>query len=183
MQNIEDDPDRGADHENDVEELPAYRPYVEKPVQVQDNSLEVPASSIPDHVIQSLRDDAQAYKDQALDPESDPHGTNFVVRYMARIEILEAYQFMGNLGKAPTWVDKNWLGSADEGPTLNVTDVKDRFLGTAKRGDWIVRQNTLIDDATSPGGTSVLPDHVAVIPASEFNRLYKLVPVPNNPRE
>lgn len=138
-------------------------------------------ASVPPDAWQSLGDAAT----QAIASHKDARGRDRIVRYAARIEILQAYQFDGRLWDAPAWVDKNWLAWADAdpnspvrgeaGPALDVIDGR-RHVGTARKGDWVVRQTTTMDDKHSPTGLSTVHDHLAVIPADEFSRLYLPIP-------
>ena len=115
---------------------------------------------------------------KAIAGHKDARGRDKIVRYAARIEILQAYQFDGRLYDAPDWVDKNWLSwveadnfGREAGPSLDVMDGR-RSVGTARKGDWVVRQTTTMDDKHSPTGLTTVHDHLAVIPRDEFTRLY-----------
>lgn len=131
------------------------------------------AGDTTDHAWQSLGDAAAS----ALASHRDARGRDHIVRYAARIEILQAYQFDARLHDAPEWIDRNWLAWADRdgnheaGPALDVLDGT-RSVGTARKGDWVVRQTTTMDDKNSPTGLSTIHDHLAVISEHEFSRLY-----------
>lgn len=72
------------------------------------------------------------------------------VRYEARIQILEAWQYLNSLTNAPDWVDRNWIGyaEADEanklpaGPAIRVPTAAGIVL--ARRGDFICKQEVRI---------------------------------------
>lgn len=94
-----------------------------------------------------------------------------VVRYVARVEIREAWQFNANLAAAPSWVDRNWL-AWDDGAAVRVVRPDGSLIGVARVGDWIVRQNTSVD---GPDGDAIkVMDQMAVIPGPEFARLYRI---------
>jgi hypothetical protein len=80
------------------------------------------------------------------------------VRYEARISIVDAYQYPGNLKDAPGWVDRNWAAYADNfdplrqlepGPALRVPTYRgDTVL--CRVGDYVARQEVKLT-ADQPG--------------------------------
>lgn len=98
-----------------------------------------------------------------------------VTRYENRIHMVDAYRFDGRLHAAPDWIDRNWLASADGAAALNVSvfvDGKDYEIGVAKIGDYVCRQNNIVDDPKAPGGRREVQGQLVVVPRDEFNRLY-----------
>lgn len=55
-------------------------------------------------------------------------------KWRSRVTIGAAWQYDGQLHKAPPWVDRNWA-AWDDGPAINVPDV-----GMVRKGQWIVMQ-------------------------------------------
>lgn len=127
----------------------------------------------------------QAATETALKALPDPSGKDEIVKWAARIEVLQAYKFDGVLHSAPKWIDRNWLAwdegsftegaQRDAGPALNVSRADGSHVGMVRKGDYVCRQNTTVDDPNAPGGLRMLPDHLAVIPAAEFERLFRPV--------
>lgn len=77
-------------------------------------------------------------------------------KYESRITVVEAWQYAGQLGSAPDFVDKNWLGYAQDdtlrqipaGPCLRVpTGTGDEVV--CRIGDYIVQQEVKIDSNIS----------------------------------
>lgn len=128
----------------------------------------------------------EALPDRDLDT-GQPSGKDVIVKWAARIEVLQAYKFDGKLAAAPLWIDRNWLawdeggglgeGGRDvrrePGPALNVTRADGSHVGTCLKGDYVCRQNTTVDDPEVTGGLRMLPDHLAVVSAAEFERLFR----------
>jgi hypothetical protein len=75
------------------------------------------------------------------------------LRYESRIEILDAFQYPGNVAKAPVWVDRNWIGWADmddtrgipAGPCLRVPTFRGDVV-LCRPGDYVCRQSVKITD-------------------------------------
>jgi len=72
-------------------------------------------------------------------------------RYVARIEILDTFQYAGTLTGAPDWIDRNWTAYADQdetrtpplpgGPALMVPGA-----GLCRRGWYVVREAVTVED-------------------------------------
>jgi hypothetical protein len=70
-------------------------------------------------------------------------------RYEARITILDAFHYPGNLKGAPEWVDRNWVGYGDDDPLRGITagpclrvpkhNVHEDVV-LARIGDYVTRQ-------------------------------------------
>lgn len=85
-------------------------------------------------------------------------GSGGAVRYEARIQILEAYQYPGNLKGAPDWVDRNWAAYASDydplrgiepGPALRVpTRSGENVL--CRPGDYVVTQSVTLMHGIEP---------------------------------
>jgi hypothetical protein len=69
------------------------------------------------------------------------------IRYEGRIRIVDAFQYTGQLDKAPRWVDRNWLAwgehdplrSIDAGPALRVPLMSGQHA-ICRIGDYVVQQ-------------------------------------------
>lgn len=92
-----------------------------------------------------------------------------VVRYEGRIRILEAFQYLGRLDSAPTWVDRSWLGYSDyddlrkiePGPCLRVPLMSGQNA-ICRIGDFCVQQEVVLQQG-------MLSDvRVEVWPKEEF---------------
>lgn len=102
------------------------------------------------------------------------------VRYESRISIVEAWQYPGNLTGAPAWIDRNWIGYADEddlrgipaGPCLRVPSVADASAVVLCRvGDYVAMQSVQL----APDAVIV---RVEVWAQEQFQKLF--IPVANN---
>lgn len=63
-------------------------------------------------------------------------------KWRSRIAVGMAYQYNGELHKAPEFIDRNWA-AYDNGPALNIPGA-----GIVRRGQWVVVQNVLNEDDT-----------------------------------
>lgn len=79
--------------------------------------------------------------------------------YTSRIEIMDAWQYTGLVGDAPEWVDRNWVGYADQpdlirdippGPCLRVPTYRGDVVVT-RPGDYIVQQTMKSTDKDASG--------------------------------
>jgi len=93
------------------------------------------------------------------------------VRYMHRIHVVDAYQFDGRVAAAPDWVDRGWLAYND-GVALLVPVAPMGTSAWCNIGDFVVRQNVLVDTAD---GVGWLNGETAVVTRAEFDRLYRKV--------
>lgn len=79
------------------------------------------------------------------------YSSGTVVRYEGRIRILEAFQYLGRLDSAPTWIDRSWLGYADfddlrkiePGPCLRVPLTTGQNA-ICRIGDFCVQQEVVL---------------------------------------
>lgn len=100
------------------------------------------------------------------------------VTYESRIRILDAWQYSGQVAGAPDWIDRNWIGWADEDPVrrMEASPCLRVPLGNAsvlcRPGDYVVRQSTLFDN-----GLERL--EIEVWERAQFQRLFLAVPKPN----
>jgi hypothetical protein len=81
------------------------------------------------------------------------------VRYESRITIVDAFQYPGSFAGAPDWIDRNWLGFADDdplrgipaGPCLRVPSPADpNEVVLARVGDYVARQSVLLAEGQMP---------------------------------
>ena len=78
-----------------------------------------------------------------------PSPTGQITGYESRIQILEAFQYLGSLSKAPPWIDRNWIGFADYDevrkleacPCLRVPLEGAQTMKICRMGDYVVRQS------------------------------------------
>jgi hypothetical protein len=71
-------------------------------------------------------------------------------KYVQRIDVLEAFQYVGTLKDAPPWIDRNWTSYAgydevtkeEPGPALKVPG-----LGLCRKNWFIVQQAVRLDEA------------------------------------
>lgn len=93
----------------------------------------------------ALPDPAGSPASAALTGEILPRNS----RYESRITILDAFHYPGSFREAPDWVDRNWLGYADDdpvrgivaGPALRVpTHNRHGDVVLARVGDYVTRQ-------------------------------------------
>lgn len=188
-------PYRPPPPDEEVEEMPAYKPTPTTPTTLQLAPEEAQDALEPELPLPApeMHQRLQAASAAALSALPDPTGQDQIVKWAARIEVLQAYQFRGALHSAPAWIDRNWLswdggggiGEAGDdvrrepGPALNVTRKDGSHVGMCLHGDYVCRQNTTVDDPEVPGGLRMLPDHLAVVPKAEFERLFRPVKLPN----
>lgn len=79
------------------------------------------------------------------------------IRYEGRIRVLDAFQYNGDLSKAPEWVDRNWLAYGDHdplrgiepGPALRVPLPSGQHV-MCRIGDYVVQQSVRLT-ADHPG--------------------------------
>lgn len=111
--------------------------------------------------------------DVVFEPANYPPLTG-TIRYESRIQILDAFQYPGSLVSAPAWVDRNWIGWANDqddlrgiepGPCLRVPLISG-LVGICRIGDYVARQETrLVVD--QPGEI-----RVEVWPQEQFAKMF-----------
>ena len=109
---------------------------------------------------------------------NDRPSTGLLASYESRIQILDAWQYWGQLKGAPAWVDRNWVAwgdhdpvrEIDPGPALRVP-VSSGDNVMCRIGDYVCRQSvTLHPDAP--------PDiRVEVWDRNQFEKLF--IPAPS----
>ena len=81
------------------------------------------------------------------------------VRYESRIQIIDAWQYPGNVANAPAWVDRNWIGFGDDdplrgieaGPCLRVPSASDpNEIVLCRIGDYVAQQSVTLSPDASP---------------------------------
>jgi len=98
----------------------------------------------------------------AVVPPNRPRQVEFLPpgqRWETRIEVIEAYQYPGNLATAPEWIDRSWIGYADPdivrgipaGPCLRVPtfgpgDASGALAVEVRVGDYVVQQEVKFPD-------------------------------------
>jgi hypothetical protein len=124
-----------------------------------------------------------------LSPGRLPDGST--ITFESRVTVIDAWKYPGSLKDAPDWVDRNWIGWADNRPallvpthpnTLVTSRLPDGSIATnspsiAHPGDYIVRQKVRLAHDVSP---SRLPDgsiaddqlKIEVWPADDFEKLF-----------
>jgi len=107
-------------------------------------------------------------------------------RYESRIRILDAWQYTGSVATAPAYVDRNWIGYADDrdvarnldpGPCLRVPltpDPDERTVTICRVGDYVVHEEIVGDDGR-------LNERVEVWEKNQFRRLFLPSSVMSNP--
>jgi len=125
--------------------------------------------------------DLLADRDLPRSGELVPPGPLGVHHYEARITIVDAWQYPGNLVKAPEWIDRNWAAYADHdpvreiepGPALRVP-LPSGVNAMVRIGDYVARQEVRV--------TKELSDiRLEVWPAEQFEKLF--MPVQVEPKE
>ena len=98
-------------------------------------------------------------------------------RYESRIRILDAWQYTGSVATAPAYVDRNWIGYADDrdvarnldpGPCLRVPltpHPDERTVTICRVGDYVVHEEIVGDDGR-------LNERVEVWEQNQFKRLF-----------
>jgi hypothetical protein len=94
------------------------------------------------------------------------------LRYESRIEILDAFQYPGNVATAPVWVDRNWIGFADPddlrgmpaSPCLRVPTFRGDIV-VCRPGDYVCRQSVKLIE----GQQEI---RLEVWPREQFERLF-----------
>jgi len=169
-----DDPDNGDENGNgpidpreDDDPPPPEEPDVEP-------EPDIPDEGDPDEI---------PFGDESGLPADPPHiaaiteifpPTHNEKHYEARISIVDAFQYQGNLKDAPEWIDRNWAAYADNydpvrelepGPALRVPTYRgDTVL--CRKGDYVAQQEVRL--------TSNLPGEVKieVWEQQQFERLF-----------
>jgi hypothetical protein len=117
-------------------------------------------------------DEPELFPDDAPLASSDPP-TN-TIRYVSRIRIVDAWQYLGALAEAPAFVDRNWAawGDADPrrelpaGPALRVPTPGALAEKLARAGDYIVRQSVTLVEGLPP------EEQIDVWPREDFERFF-----------
>jgi hypothetical protein len=110
-------------------------------------------------------------KPVARDPRHNPPTAH--IAYTSRIEVIEAFQYDGNLRDAPDFIDRNWVGW-DTTPILRVPRPSnpDGEPAVCRIGDYVVRQSvTLLAGVPAE-------ERLEVWPKADFERLF--IPKRNN---
>jgi hypothetical protein len=133
-------PDDEPDEENDPDEDPPIPADLPEPHSEPPGQPAAVAAAPPDG-----RSRASRLVDGAIPPPK-------TVRYEARIQILEAWQYLGAMLTAPPWIDRNWIAFAEAneelklpaGPAIMVpTGAGDKL---ARRGDYVCRQEVRLTE-------------------------------------
>lgn len=135
------DEDADADADDDAEkqaEAPSELPAGQAPAGQPGPAARAGNPSAAEPAAQKVDNPGAAYSPQAI-------------RYEARIQILDAYQYPGGLTGAPDWVDRNWVGYADPdelrqipaGPCLRVP-LPVGLIAICRIGDYVCRQSVLL---------------------------------------
>jgi hypothetical protein len=107
-------------------------------------------------------------------PAAQSVSGNANVVYESRIQILDAFQYPGNLKEAPAWVDRNWVAYAadydqlrqiEPGPCLRVP-LSSGVNAICRVGDFVCRQEVIL----SPGLPADI--RVEVWERSQFEKLF-----------
>lgn len=101
-----------------------------------------------------------------------PPGPLGVHHYEARITIVDAWQYPGNLVKAPEWVDRNWAAYADydelrdikPGPALRIP-LANGTTALARIDDYVARQEVKLT-------RDVAEIRLEVWPREQFERMF-----------
>lgn len=118
------------------------------------------------------RDDSFHFAEPPTHPA--PAAARGTVRYEARIQILDAWQYPGGLKDAPDWIDRNWVAyAADEdslrnipaGPCLRVP-LASGEVAICRIGDFVAMQEIRLV-ADQPGDV-----RVEVWPQEQFFKLF-----------
>src|SRR4029077_6135718 len=105
-------------------------------------------------------------------PRPTPAAGNVV--YESRIQMLEAFQYPGNLKNAPVWVDRNWIAYAahfaavrqlDPGPCLRVP-LPSGVFAICRIGDYVCRQSVTIAQGLPAD------ERIEVWERSQFEKLF-----------
>ena len=93
------------------------------------------------------------------------------VRYESRIQILEAFRYMGSFVNAPPWIDRNWLSHGDHDPLRNIEAGPalriplDSGVVIARLGDYVCQQSVALTEGVSD-------IRLEVWPAETFQKLF-----------
>lgn len=150
--------------------MPARR--IEDPAPVPDDPADPSPITLPDGEPGTNSGPLTPVPEAKTGPEA--------VHYEARIQILDAFQYPGALKGAPEWVDRNWIGYADEdplrqieaGPCLRVP-VQSGVTGICRIGDYVCRQSVTLFPGEPP------EIRLEVWPRETFIKMF----VPSRPAE